>query len=278
MSVLCVLGGAPERAKPQIETAISMAKQLGVGVKSLIAMPDPNSSAMYFVAGEAVMASASSFAAVKAAQDEARAALTAVFDECVSEAGSWLQSELANETGHVQSLTAAHAILADVSVFPREAATVSHPLNFVFEYALMEERLPTVLAAASGVPNGPALIAWDGSPRAMRAIRAHLPIVQSMGHAVIAHNPEKDHEIGRTAHIATPEALADWLRSERVEAKIEMFDGNVADGLLGLAKTHTADLIVMGAYGHSRIGQMLFGGTSRALLRAEDGPALALAH
>ena len=278
MSVLCVLGGALERAKPQTETAIAMAKALGVGVTGLIAMPDPNSSAMYFVAGEAVMASASSFSAIKSAQDEARADLKEVFDACVSAAGSWLQSDLVDETGHVQSITAAHAILADMSVFPREAANVSHPLNSVFEYVLMEERLPAGLAAEAGTPKGPARIAWDGSPRAMRAVRAHLPLLQSMGHVIIAHIPDKDREIGGTAQIATSEALADWLRAERVEAKTEVFNGSVADGLLDLAKSHAADLIVMGAYGHSRIGQMLFGGTSRALLRAEDGPALALSH
>ncbi|MEL8056280.1 MAG: universal stress protein [Pseudomonadota bacterium] len=278
MPVLCVLGGAPERAKPQIETAIAIAKHLGTGVKALIAMPDPTNSAMYFVAGEAVMASASSFSAIKSAQDEARTALSEVYTECVAAAGSWLEADLVNETGHVQSICAAHAILADATVFPKEAATVSHPLNSVFEYALMEERLPAILAAGDTTPKGPALIAWDGSPRAMRAVRAHLPLLQSFGHAVIAHNTDKDREIGGTANIATSDALAEWLRAERVEAKVELFTGKVSEGLLSIAGAHTCDLIVMGAYGHSRIGQMLFGGTSRALLQSEDGPTLALAH
>ena len=278
MSVLCVLGGAPERAKPQIETAIAIAKHLGTGVKALIAMPDPTNSAMYFVAGEAVLASASSFSAIKTAQDDARAALGEAYNACVSAAGSWLEADLVHETGHVQSICAAHAILADATVFPREAAAASHPLNPVFEYALMEERLPSVLAAGETIPKGPALIAWDGSPRAMRAVRAHLPLLQSFGHVVIAHNTEKDREIGGTADIATSDALADWLRAERVEAKVELFTGKVSEGLLSIAGNHGCDLIVMGAYGHSRIGQMLFGGTSRALLQSDTGPALALAH
>lgn len=278
MTVLCVLGGSAERAKPQIETAISLSKRLGRPLSGLIAFPDPANAAMYYVSGETVMAGASTMNAVKEAQDKTRKDLEAAFGAADAAAGSWLNASVVNETGHVQSTTAAHAILADASVFPREAATPSHSLNPTFEYVLMHERLPVVLASMSGEIDGPAIIAWDGSPRAMRAVRAHLPLIQSLGHAVIAHNPDKDREIAGTSEIASAEALASWLRDERVEAKVELFSGKVSAGLLEIAKTHEAGLIVMGAYGHSRIGQMLFGGTSRALLQAESAPALAMAH
>ena len=52
----------------------------------------------------------------------------------------------------------------------------------------------------------------------------------------------------------------------------------VSDGLLAAAKTHDASLIVMGAYGHMRIGELLFGGTTSKLLHSEAAPALALSH
>jgi nucleotide-binding universal stress UspA family protein len=35
---------------------------------------------------------------------------------------------------------------------------------------------------------------------------------------------------------------------------------------------------VAGAYGHSRIAQFMFGGVTRQLLTAEDGPSLLMAH
>lgn len=278
MTILCVLGGSDERAKPQIEAAISLSKRFGRNLAGLIAFPDPSNAAMYYVSGETVMAGGSTISAVTAAQDEARDALSAVFDRAAAAAGTWLKADIVQETGHVQSITAAHAILAAATLFPREAANTSHALNATFEYVLMHERLPVILAASAGDLDGPALIAWDGSPRAMRAVRAHLPLIQSLGHAVIAYNPDKDREIAGTSEIATPEALANWLRDERVEAKVERFSGKVSAGLLEIADTHKSGLIVMGAYGHSRIGQMLFGGTSRALMQAESGPALALVH
>ncbi len=278
MTVLCVLGGNVDRSAPQLDTSIALTKRLGSRLVGLLAMPDPANAAMYFVSAEAVMAGASGVSAVSDAQKSAREDFSAVFKSKTDAAGSWLKSEIVHETGHVQSLVSGHAIMSDAAVFPREAAQAGHSLNPVFEYTLMEERLPAILAATSGEISGPALIAWDGSARAMRAVRAHLPLIQSIGEAVIAHNPDKDRDIAGTSSIATTDALAEWLHDERVTTKTETFTGKVSQGLLQLAETHKAGLIVMGAYGHSRIGQMLFGGTSRALVQADDGPALALAH
>lgn len=278
MTVLCVLGGDVDDCPPQIETSISLAKQLGSNVHALLAMPDPANTAMYFVSAESVMAGGTGVAAVTEAQNIARERFDEAFAANISTAGSWLKADLTHATGHMHSITAGHAIVSDETVFPRDAGRAGHPLNPVFEYVLMEERLPALLASSTGAVSGPALIAWDGSPRAMRAVRSHLPLIRSLGEAVIAFNPDKDRGLGGTSSIATPEALAEWLHDERVTTQIETFDGNVADGLLKLVKSHGAGLIVMGAYGHSRIGQMLFGGTSRALMQAEDGPALALAH
>lgn len=278
MAVLCVLGGDVDRCVPHLETSITVAKQLGAKMEGLLAMPDPANTAMYFVSAEAVMAGASGVSAVSEAQAKLREDYTAAFKSAASAAGSWLNADLIHETGHVQSLVANHAILSDATVFPREAAHSGHALNPVFEYCLMEERLPAVLASATGQLAGPAVIAWDGSPRAMRAVRAHLPLIRSLGEAIVAHNPDKDRELGGAPEITKPEALSDWLHDERVTAKVESFSGKVSDGLLKIAKANKAGLIVMGAYGHSRIGQMLFGGTSRALMNAKDGPALALAH
>lgn len=278
MTILCVLGGDVDRSAPLLETSIAAAKHLSTTLTGLLAMPDPANTAMYFVSAEAVMAGASGVSAVADAQTKLREAFNTAFKSAVSDAGSWLQAELKHETGHVQSLVANHAILSDATVFPREAAQSGHALNPVFEYVLMEERLPTILSAASGKLDGPAVIAWDDTPRAMRAVRAHLPLLQSLEHAVIAHNPDKVDEFGRTPDVTSTDALATWLHDQRVSTKTETFSGKVSQGLLDIAATHKAGLIVMGAYGHSRIGQMLFGGTSRAVMGAEDGPALALAH
>jgi nucleotide-binding universal stress UspA family protein len=71
----------------------------------------------------------------------------------------------------------------------------------------------------------------------------------------------------------------DWLsvrgkRSDTVD--IDQFEGSVGERLLQGAEG--IDLLVAGAYGHSRLREFVFGGVTRTLLSATDGPALLLAH
>ena len=276
MTVTAILGGAPDECPAQIQTAIAIAKKLGSPLQGMLAMPDPANSAVYFVAGEVVMSGPSSIAAIQEAQDETKAAFQSEFAAETAKAGSWLQADFAFKTGFLNDVITTNCVLADATIFPKGAAQSGHALGPSFEHVLMDERMPVILASDDGSLHGPALIAWDGSARAMRAIRGHLPLLQSLEHAIIAVRTSSD---DATANAETsPEALAEHLRDERIETKIETFDGKVSDGLMSLAQKHNAGLVIMGAYGHSRIGQMLFGGTSKAMFSAKDAPALALAH
>lgn len=278
MTVTAILGGAPEECKQELYCAIAISKLLGGKLKGILPMPDPANAAVYFVGGEVMMAGPASMEALREAQEESRKAIESVFETTTREAGTWLNSEFAFKTGPVNDINTACTLMADATVFPKGAAKSAHSLNPAFEHLLMEARMPVVLAPEEGNIHGPALIAWDGMPRSMRAIKAHLPIISALGHAVIAYNPKKTEASSTIAEEASPDALAAWLNEARVEAKVETFNGKVSEGLLQLAQKHNAGLIVMGVYGHSRIGQMLFGGTSKAMLNSDAAPALALAH
>lgn len=278
MTVTAILGGAPEECAQELYCAIAISKLLGSPLKGLLPMPDPANAAVYFVGGEVMMAGPASITALREAQDETRKKIEAVFEKTSREAGTWLNSEFAFKTGPVNDINTACTLMADATVFPKGAAKSAHSLNPAFEHLLMEARMPVVLAPGEGTIHGPALIAWDGTPRAMRAIRAHLPIISALGHAVIAHNPKKTDTPNAIADDASAEALSAWLNEARIEAKVETFTGKVSAGLQQLAQKHNAGLVVMGVYGHSRIGQMLFGGTSKAMLNSDAAPALALAH
>jgi nucleotide-binding universal stress UspA family protein len=276
MTVTAILGGAPDQCPAHIQTAIAIAKKLGSPLQGLLAMPDPANAAVYFVAGEMVMSGPASIAAIQESQDETKAAFQTAFAAETAKAGSWLNADFAYRTGFLNDVITANSVLADATVFPKGAAQGGHALGPSFEHVLMDERMPIILASDDGSVHGPALIAWDGSARAMRAIRAHLPLLKSLEHATIATRTRDDNTAANQE--TSPEALADLLRDERIETKIERFDGKVSDGLMSLTQKHNAGLVVMGAYGHSRIGQMLFGGTSKAMFAAKDSPALALAH
>ena len=94
---------------------------------------------------------------------------------------------------------------------------------------------------------------------------------------VIAQNPKDISEVNAGSH-TDPEQLQAALKHLHVTSEVVTFTGKIAEGLQDLAQKEGADLIVCGAYGHSRIGEFLFGGATRGLLKTETGPALALAH
>ena len=77
---------------------------------------------------------------------------------------------------------------------------------------------------------------------------------------------------------AEPGTLESWLKRHGVTAKTAEIDGDVGSGLLALAKGSGASMIVAGAYGHSRLGERLFGGTTRRMLESAHAPVLALAR
>jgi nucleotide-binding universal stress UspA family protein len=60
---------------------------------------------------------------------------------------------------------------------------------------------------------------------------------------------------------------------------VKVLDGNgdAAGLLLGAARDTNANLLVAGAFGHPRLQEFIFGGTTRTLLNS-DGPSLFLSH
>ncbi|MEL6830573.1 MAG: universal stress protein, partial [Pseudomonadota bacterium] len=122
------------------------------------------------------------------------------------------------------------------------------------------------------------MIAWDGSPQAARAVRMHLDLIKTYSKVIIAHHPEKIRPAASASGCADAESLSEYLRVEGLSPTVSVLSGDLSDSLLETAAANQVGVLVMGAYGHSRLGEMLFGGTSRAMLRAKQRPSLALTH
>lgn len=124
---------------------------------------------------------------------------------------------------------------------------------------------------------GTAVVGWDGSMQAIRAINAALPLLrraQSVQLALI--NPDRLGEL----HGEEPGAdMALYLARHgvQVEVVVERTRSTTADALISLARTGGAALLVAGAYGHSRYREWVLGGATRELLQRAPVPLL-LAH
>ena len=115
-----------------------------------------------------------------------------------------------------------------------------------------------------------AFIAWKESRESARAVSAAMPLLR-LAKAV---------HVGVDASGADGSALQRYLQRHGIEAKCHTLTtepGQAGEMLLSMAADVSADLMVMGCYGHSRAREWLLGGASRSVLDAMTVPVL-MAH
>ena len=123
-----------------------------------------------------------------------------------------------------------------------------------------------VLAPASGADQCAArraLVAWKDGREARRAVADAIPFLKRADEVVVA-------TVAREADRWEAESLADvaaYLARHGIRARTELITGtDDARRLSDFAKAMRADLVVSGAYGHSRLREWVFGGVTRSLL------------
>ncbi len=121
------------------------------------------------------------------------------------------------------------------------------------------------------------LLAWDESREALTAARQALPLLRTASHVDVvmieppSHSPERSDPGGN---------LAMMLSRHGVHAEVSILARTmprVSDCLSRFARDKGSDLIVMGAYGHSRLREAMLGGPTRDMLQAAGVP-LFMAH
>ncbi len=163
--------------------------------------------------------------------------------------------------------------LSDVVVFDAEAARGRSALARIFQQVVADEQRPTLIAKDGFNPGGVAAIAWDGGKEASRAMRTALPLLRRASRVVAFTAPAS------TERKIDPRALVDFMAARGVTLETESLAGSGDPGplLLAAARSVGASVLVAGAYGHSRLREFVFGGTTRSLL-ASEGPSLFMSH
>ncbi|WP_426012130.1 universal stress protein [Caulobacter sp. DWR2-3-1b2] len=163
--------------------------------------------------------------------------------------------------------------LSDVIVFDSAAARGRGPLAECFQQMIADEQRPVIVARPGLRVGGVALVAWDGGKEASRALRTALPLLQKASSVVVAGAPDV------SSRAFDLERLVAFLGARGVQATTKLLpgSGDAASLLLGAARDVGADILVAGAFGHPRLQEFIFGGTTRSLLNG-DGPSLFLSH
>ena len=128
---------------------------------------------------------------------------------------------------------------------------------------------------ATGAPFAPPtrfVIAFDGSPTSLTTVEtvARSPMLKGLP-VIVAMAGEDTAQ----AQQQLEEALQS-LAAAGFEASMELLSGEPEDVLPAFVKERGASLLVMGAYGHSRIRQLIVGSTTTTLLRLSELPVLIL--
>ena len=121
------------------------------------------------------------------------------------------------------------------------------------------------------------IIAWNHSREAARAISGALPILRIAKQVVVLDGAEQQTLVG-ARHLPQLD-LARYFSRHRIAAEFRAFTptSDYGGGILAAAHELSADLIVMGAWGHSRIAELVLGGATRHLFQHSDLP-LFVAH
>lgn len=198
-------------------------------------------------------------------------ALRAKFDEACARHGRtpiWRE-----EVGREDDVVAAAGRLSDLLVLARPLPHRDLPSALTVNAAILDTGRPLLLAP----PTAPAhvgrtvAIFWNGSPQAARAVWFALPILRRAERVmVLAAREEANLPAG---------SLIDYLRKHDITAGSREFTAGIGGGdvgrtLLSDAESEGADLVVMGAYTHSRLRQLILGGVTRYVLGAANLPVL----
>lgn len=193
--------------------------------------------------------------------------------QAACDAVGYAKTRLTSLSSPVWAGLAMESRLCDVVVFDQLAACGRGPLAEAFQQLVADEQRPVIVAREGLSASGVVAVAWDGGKEASRAARLALPLLEKAAHVVILAAPKassRSFDAGR---------LQSYYAARGVKAEVDILPdtGDAAPVLLYAARKSGADILVAGAFGHPRLQEFIFGGTTRTLLNS-DAPSLFLSH
>jgi nucleotide-binding universal stress UspA family protein len=161
---------------------------------------------------------------------------------------------------------------------PNQAASMTSPA--FPEYVLMNCGVPGLVIpyVSSGRKIGDrALLAWNATAEAARAVRYALPLLKRAAMVEVAIFNADSSRLRPDPYGDPPGAdIAHFLLRHNIKVDVltPTTDADIGNALLTLAGTRASDLLVMGCYGHSRFREVILGGTTQTVLKSTVIPVL----
>ncbi|GAA0766831.1 universal stress protein [Ideonella azotifigens] len=265
---------ASARSAVRLTVAQALARDHQAALTALYAVV-PTLLAMPFAGAEGA---ASAYTLLERLDREQRGRARALFERQLP-SGNMTWAETGSEL--FESAVLEHALLSDLLVLgqldAKDELAGALPPGFVATL-LTDSGKPALILPSSGSftqIGREVLLAWKPTREAASAVTAALPWLRQaeLIHIACDARTRDADRVGRVA-------LQRWLRLNDVMAPMAMHslpEQDVGDALLSLAAEASADLLVMGAYGHNRLREWVLGGATRTVLDSMTLPVL-MAH
>lgn len=263
-----------ERAVHRLELAVRYAKAHRARLIGVYASFAPSPSWFYMMEG-----AASFLEEDRGRRDRVRDVVHARFREMTQSLST--EVEWRAVEGDPVALVLREAREADLLIVGQRDP--DDPESFVaadfVETLILESGRPVLVVPYAGQFAGVAqrvLVAWSGGRESARALHDALPLMQDAAVHVLQMTSERPQHWGEETTVGQ---VSRALKAHGIESAVEEAPGmgsDVAIGemLLSSAADLNADLIVMGAYGHSRLRELVLGGVTRTLLNTMTVPVL----
>lgn len=261
------------RNAARTQLAIGMARRFGARVSGLYTMPPPN---VPYYMGEYIPTEL-----IQKQMDEAQRSSVGAKDEFLSICSNagiehrWMASDLAPvEALRLASRACDIVLVGQPDPNPTDPSAIPYGTDVLpHELALQAGRpvLAVPHAGAAAEVGRRVLVAWNGKREAARALHDAMPLLRG---AEVVHIVT----IGAERKGRTPMSeIAGHMQRHGLRLETAIITGNgqkVGMALLVEAQSRGADLMVMGAFGHSRLREMVFGGVTETVLANMTLPVL----
>ncbi len=293
MSIKRILVPFPRGTRPdeEIALALSAATFLESHVEALFISepPEPPTSGMAY--GEVARMGQVSVAGLRTSPVEeqeraARAAHDAFERACGlahvplldegADIGAMPSARWREAEGRYSTITVGRASGYDLII--AGSAAVSDTLRNIAEATLLQAGRPVLLApiAQSYSLSRNPIIAWDNSPQCWSAVSAAVPFLQRADSVQVV-SIDKD----AWSKARARKDILDYLACHGIAAThriVEPHSLSIGEALLAEAGEQNSGLLVMGAYSHSRLREMLLGGVTRHILANTATTPVLMAH
>ncbi len=268
---LLTVATSPDHVDTAVSAAALIGQKMDAHLDALALGVDRTQVGYSYVGSGAVILQV----AMDRAEEEARSNEKAV-KAALAAQGPTLRSAsetVVTQLGALTELVANRARYADLVVLPKPYGKGSGPeAEAVVEAAMFEGMAPVLVVPDSGLKAAlpkRVILAWNQSREAMVAARRALPFLKQADLVTITvidpptHGPERSDPGG---------LLCQMLVRHGVKAL-----PRISDVLHRAARDTNADMLVMGAYGHSRFREAILGGATRNMLEQAEVPVF-MAH